>query len=189
MRKKILMLVTAALVIALGLSAAACSKNPTPEVQPNGFIMLNNYTLGATGRDDYNGYVGVKITVSTDINVSMLGLLGKFVKTDRQLYLLDETKAVVANVQLTKSPDAYYNGIAYVTIAGGAALHTGYSYYIVAQEAPGDFWYGEGTSCSENAYFSIDGVVMSTDLYNFAFMQGTQDKVLGPVDIVFAAAN
>lgn len=66
-------------------------------------------------------------------------------------------------------------------------MKAGYSYYIVSKETAGDFWYGEGTTVFGNIYFSIDGVVMSSDLYDFAFMKNTENRVLGPVDIVFAS--
>ena len=185
--KKAFLALTLTLIAALALSLAGCgSKGKTPEVQPDGFLMLQNYKLAQKGRDDYKGYVGVKITVGDkDISVTMLGRIGKHMQSGHELYIVDETKSIVANVKLTNAPDAFWKGIAYAALADETVLKAGYSYYIVSKEADGDFWYGERTSVSQNAYFSIDGVVMSDDLYTFGFMQNTENRVLGPVDIVF----
>ena len=59
-------------------------------------------------------------------------------------------------------------------------------YYVLSKEEKGkDFWYGEKTSTSASPYFSIEGVVMSEDAYDFSFMKETANRILGPVDFVF----
>ena len=186
------------LAVGLALCSAlflfiACGKErePTAEKRPEGMTMLSSYQLDTTGVDDYEGYVGVKITVGeSDLNVTMIGRIGLHMQKDHELVILNETKAVVASATLTAEPDAVWNKIVYAELKGTdlAVLEAGISYYILSKETKGDFWYGEETATAANPYFSIDGVVMTKDLYDVSFMKNTQNCVLGPVDFVFSVA-
>lgn len=181
-------------LIAMLFVIVACNKQkePTTENKPEGMTMLASYQLDAEGVDDYEGYVGVKITVgNSTLNVTMLGRIGLHMQRDHELLILDETKAIVATATLTARPDAVYKKIVYSKLKGSdtAVLSPGISYYILSKESKGDFWYGEKTTTSANPYFSIDGVVMTQDLYDISFMKNTVNSVLGPVDFVFNVAN
>jgi len=189
--KKVLAIVIA--LVAMILVFAGCSKKePTVENKPEGMTMLNSYKLDTEGVDDYEGYIGVKITVGdSPLNVTMLGRIGLHVKHDYELLILDETKAVVATATLTAQPDAVYNKVVYSKLKGldQASLSPGTSYYILSKEGNGDFWYGEKTTTSANPYFTIDGVVMTKDLYDISIMKNTTNCVLGPVDFVFTVGK
>lgn len=177
------------LVLCLSFSVGCTKPRKMVEVKPDGMTMLNNYVLDDLGSEQYDGYIGVKIKVgSSDLKVTMLGRIGKHMRNDHELTILDETKAVVASTKLTSNPDAYYKEIAYAEIVSeqDVILKADTNYYVLSKEEKGkDFWYGEKTSTSASPYFSIEGVVMSEDAYDFSFMKETVNKILGPVDFVF----
>lgn len=182
----------ALLATLLFFCACGAEKEPIEDKKPQGMTMLTSFQLDAEGVDDYEGYVGVKITIGGEaLNVSMLGRIGLHLQRDHELLILDETKAIIATATATDEPDAVYNKIVYYRLKGTdmAVLSPGISYYILSKESKGDFWYGEKTTTAANPYFSIDGVVMTEDLYDVSFMKNTQNCVLGPVDFVFNVAQ
>lgn len=181
------------LILSLIMVTGCSQSKKMTEVKPVGQTMLNNYKLGETGSNAYSGYIGVKIRIGdSDLKVTMLGRIGKHMRNDHTLSILDETKAVIATAKITNTPDAYYKNIAYSKInsAKDTILKAKSVYYIVSkEEKEKDFWYGEKTSTNASPYFAIEGVVMSVDAYDFAFMKNTSNKVLGPVDFAYSVVE
>ncbi len=188
-------IISVVLILSICMIFATGCKQPKKmlETKPSGSTMINNFTLDSKGNNNYNGYIGVKIKIGkSNLKVTMLGRIGKHMQNDHELTILDETKAVVASAKVTNTPDAYYKDVAYVKINANkdTILKAGISYYILSKESKDmDFWYGEKTSTNASPYFSIEGVVMTEDAYDIAFMKNTKNKVLGPVDFVYTVVE